>query len=249
LVPPFFAISCKFTFKTIENMKNLLITFCFAFSTCAVSAQRLGFFGHFSIGYGYENWNDFKKDLRLTERLGTDLDIANGGFSGGGGAMFVIDNLLIGGKGYGNWYGSHTTPRGKVELGSAMGFFNLGAMLYSGPKGFGYAYAGIGGGGSGVAFNNWSDNDWDFSNPHVRRHDEESFGFAGVAGELGFAFDRWAIGQNGGLKLGLETGATFWLRQVEWKNDDVVARNLSHPGDVGFYVRATLGGGFLSVKK
>lgn len=229
-------------------MRHLFIVFCLTLFACTLSAQRLGVFGHFSGGYAYENWSDLKKDLRITERLGADLDLSNGGFSAGGSGMFVLGNLLIGGKGYGTWYGSHTTPRGKVELASATGFFDLGAMLYSNPKGFGYVYAGIGRGGSGVIFNNWSGNDWDFGDADVHNNSEHGYGFGGTAGELGVAFDRWVIGTNGGIKLGLEAGTTFWVRQIEWDNDGIVARNLAHPGDVGFYVRVTVGGGVLGSK-
>ncbi len=231
-------------------MKKLIIfLMCITWAAFAFAQSRIGGFGHLSVGYGWEDWSRVSDDLKLPERLGADLRLSNGGISGGGAGFFVFDRFLIGGKGYGTAFGRHSTPRGKVELVSGMGFLEMGAMLFANPGGFGYVFGGIGGGGSGVHFVNRSDDDWYFNGPEqgpgVHAYSEKDFGYGGLAGELGLALDRWVIGRNGGLKLGLETGANFWLYREEWGYDDITVNDLSRSGNVGFYIRMTIGGGYV----
>lgn len=233
-------------------MKKLVVFLILAIWAVSAFAQsKIGGFGHFSVGYGWEDWSRVSDDLRLPERLGADLNLANGGISGGAAGFFVYDRFLVGGKGYGTAFGRHSTPRGKAEFVSGMGFLEMGAMLFANSGGFGYVFGGIGGGGSGVHFVNRSDEDWYFNGngpqqgPGVYAYSEEDFGYGGLAGELGFALDRWVIGRNGGLKLGLETGANFWLYREEWGYEDFRTSDLSQPGNVGFYVRMTIGGGYV----
>jgi hypothetical protein len=225
-------------------MKNILIISILCLAMHATAHQVQAQSGStYALWQGHAGWS--------APRMGTlpgHVAPAAGNLTFGSSGMGRIgERWLVGGSGFGSVARSAGTDA-QVNADYGMGFLDFGYTLRSRKRQLHYAFAGVGGGGATLRYDNPTENPLRLAdNLSVAPNDRTKISTGGLAWQAGLSFNRLCFDpatQSGGLKLGLDFGVYHFARMSRWQAvaNDVTLGGLNRPTLYGAYVRFTVGG-------
>lgn len=167
---------------------------------------------------------------------------------GSGGWGRLGQRFLLGGSGFGSTNRNTSSPAGTVSTNWGMGFADVGYIFTEKKQWLHYVFAGIGGGGLDLRYNNNTEQPLRLSdNLTVAPGQRAQISTGGLAWQAGISINRVFFGENPrflGPKIGLEAGVFHFPLVGRWRNntDDAALTGIGRPGMQGAFIRLTVGG-------
>lgn len=178
-----------------------------------------------------------------------DADVANYNWTlGGGGHGVLCNRFLLGGSGY-SALKQQTGDALALTSSFGMGFVDAGWILSAKGRAYHYVFAGIGGGGVGLRYDNNSEAPVALAdNLSVTPAGRAKISAGGFAWQAGLSLNRLFFDpqtKSGGLKIGLDVGFFHfpWMSQWIDAGTDIELSGVPNPSMYGGFVRLTVGAG------
>lgn len=236
------------------EMKRIVVLVAVVLSIVSGSAQKIGGFGHISIGATGLIGKQIQNRLQEQSLFGSGFSFNQPGTHIGARVLGVFDRVIIGGSGYSNTFSGNSTER-DVTLKIIGRFVNMGYMLIYKPKIQVYGFVGVGSGSSSLRLLQINDGSvgrkMSFgANQDVIGLDPE-VSQSGIGYEFGVGVQRFIAVSNSydevksGFLVGLVAGANLFP-STNWEFN-LNGSNVANMGRTSsFYIGITIGGGGFS---
>jgi opacity protein-like surface antigen len=225
-------------------MKNIflsLLILSIAMSASTQTERIHGGAGHFR--FGYSNYNMSAMNNWLTDNYPT---LKNNFISVGGSGYAIINNVIIGGEGYGSVGSTLSRDTNSISPTIGAGMLNVGYIMYRRNHLLIYPFIGFGGAASSFKFkevvgpngmiNKVKDEEYSLSSNHTML-------------SISIGADKFIVSgkEVGGFSVGCRIGYVYALQNTNWKKKDTEI-NGPNLNISGFYITIGIGGGGWSTK-